>query len=55
MGGYTKDTICSEYDLDESTMNQLCIVFMYVQNGNLGSRISCTLSVPPAFISLCSH
>ncbi|XP_066366025.1 probable inactive leucine-rich repeat receptor-like protein kinase At3g03770 [Miscanthus floridulus] len=31
---------CFEYDLDESTVTQLYIVFEYVQNGNLRSRIS---------------
>ncbi|OEL36538.1 putative inactive leucine-rich repeat receptor-like protein kinase [Dichanthelium oligosanthes] len=31
---------CFEYDLDDSTVTQLYIVFEYVQNGNLRSRIS---------------
>ncbi|CAL4944805.1 unnamed protein product [Urochloa decumbens] len=31
---------CFEYDLDNSTVTQLYIVFEYVQNGNLRSRIS---------------
>ncbi|VAI23053.1 unnamed protein product [Triticum turgidum subsp. durum] len=31
---------CFEYDLDESTVTQLYLVFEYVQNGNLRSRIS---------------
>uniref|UniRef100_A0A804M5C8 Protein kinase domain-containing protein n=1 Tax=Zea mays TaxID=4577 RepID=A0A804M5C8_MAIZE len=31
---------CFEYNLDESTVTQLYIVFEYVQNGNLRSRIS---------------
>ncbi|GJM96873.1 hypothetical protein PR202_ga13746 [Eleusine coracana subsp. coracana] len=31
---------CLEYDLDDSTVTQLYLVFEYVQNGNLRSRIS---------------
>ncbi|CAM0947517.1 unnamed protein product [Alopecurus aequalis] len=31
---------CFEYDLDDSTVTQLYIVFQYVQNGSLRSRIS---------------
>jgi len=31
---------CFEYDIDDSTVTQLYIVFEYVQNGNLRSRIS---------------
>ncbi|XP_006650708.1 probable inactive leucine-rich repeat receptor-like protein kinase At3g03770 [Oryza brachyantha] len=31
---------CFEYDLDDSTVTQLYLVFEYVQNGNLRSRIS---------------
>ncbi|KAK3145836.1 hypothetical protein QOZ80_3BG0258190 [Eleusine coracana subsp. coracana] len=31
---------CFEYDLDDSTVTQLYMVFEYVQNGNLRSRIS---------------
>ncbi|XP_062214362.1 probable inactive leucine-rich repeat receptor-like protein kinase At3g03770 isoform X2 [Phragmites australis] len=31
---------CFEYDLDDSTVTQLYIVFEYVQNGSLRSRIS---------------
>ncbi|KAL6893917.1 hypothetical protein ACP4OV_008015 [Aristida adscensionis] len=31
---------CFEYDLDNSTITQLYLVFEYVQNGNLRSRIS---------------
>ncbi|KAG2545325.1 hypothetical protein PVAP13_9KG424493 [Panicum virgatum] len=33
---------CFEYDIDDSTVTQLYIVFEYVQNGNLRSRISRT-------------
>uniref|UniRef100_A0A0A9DAD4 Protein kinase domain-containing protein n=1 Tax=Arundo donax TaxID=35708 RepID=A0A0A9DAD4_ARUDO len=43
---------CFEYDLDDSTVTQLYIVFEYVQNGNLRSRISRKFSVPLAFISI---
>jgi serine/threonine protein kinase len=31
---------CFEYNLDDSTVTQLYLVFEYVQNGNLRSRIS---------------
>lgn len=31
---------CFEYDLDDSTVTQLYLVFEYVQNGNLRCRIS---------------
>lgn len=31
---------CLEYDLDDSTVTQLYIVFEYVRNGNLRSRVS---------------
>lgn len=31
---------CFEYDLDDSTVTQLYLVFEYMQNGNLRSRIS---------------
>lgn len=43
---------CFEYDLDDSTVTQLYLVFEYVQNGNLRSRISRMLSVLLSFISL---
>lgn len=43
---------CFEYDLDDSTVTQLYIVFEYVQNGNLRSRISRKLPVPLTFVSL---
>lgn len=44
---------CFEYNLDESTVTQLYIVFEYVQNGNLRSRISRRASGPSlAFVSL---
>jgi serine/threonine protein kinase len=31
---------CFEYNLDDSTVTRLYLVFEYVQNGNLRSRIS---------------
>lgn len=31
---------CFEYNLDDSTVTQLYLVFEYVQNGNLRGRIS---------------
>jgi serine/threonine protein kinase len=40
---------CFEYNLDESTVTQLYIVFEYVQNGNLRSRISRRASGPSRF------
>lgn len=43
---------CFEYDLDDSTVTQLYLVFEYMQNGNLRSRISRMLSVLLSFISL---
>ena len=41
---------CFEYDLDDSTITQLYLVFEYVQNGSLRSRISRKLSVILPFI-----
>jgi serine/threonine protein kinase len=43
---------CFEYDLDDSIVTQLYLVFEYVQNGNLRSRISRKLSVSLASVLL---
>jgi serine/threonine protein kinase len=43
---------CFEYDLDDSIVTQLYLVFEYVQNGNLRSRISRKLPVSLASVSL---
>ena len=45
---------CFEYDLDESTVTQLYLVFEYVQNGNLRSRISRMLSALISIFFNCS-